>query len=769
MSQQGERHTGHGARSGQEDDWWGQLYDESKDDAGPAAAADSLDDRFASASGTVSGGGASDDGAQAGDSGSGSAEGTTAYAAGGPGGPGSVPGQRGAAAADVTSAHPDAAGGLGGEDVAPGERGADAARGGGEAARREAGSARGGGDSARREADQARREADGARGGGDLARGEADAAHRESDSVGGADLARGEADAAHRESDSARGADLARREADAARSGGDPARHGGDSARRGADQACREADAAHSEGDLARREADQAQAQAEAGSGRREADPARRPTRAPQRGVLPDWLTASVPPPPQRPTPEPPPPPPPPAPEPPRRPAPVPPEAPRPPVSEAPGRPAPEPPRTPHPPTAPTAPQRPAPEPARPPTLPPPRQAPTAPPAHDPPAYRAPAPWAAPSAGPLTFPPARKPEPEPEPEAAGGPAGASTAGGEPSREGSAGSPVGEGGASCGVPAYVGDGPPTYEAEPTGLPVADPDALGELVADTVLDGARYGTSTLRATSLRGDSARFRGEPRRDALLTARFGTGDDTLVLVAMATGARATPGAHRAAADACAWIGRAVGRSHARLAQDIRAARRGDLKSGLHRLTDRSLGKLRARAAELGLEPEEYTASLRCLLLPADPECRTRVFFGVGAGGLFRLRGGEWQDIEPRVADLAGEPVVGFGSPPAESPDGDRLTMDLGITTPPSPYEPAPAPARDPFRFRASVARPGDTLLLCSGGLAEPLRGEPELARHLTRRWAEGGPPGLTAFLADIQVRAKGYADDRTAAAVWEA
>ncbi|WP_318783827.1 protein phosphatase 2C domain-containing protein [Streptomyces spectabilis] len=318
-------------------------------------------------------------------------------------------------------------------------------------------------------------------------------------------------------------------------------------------------------------------------------------------------------------------------------------------------------------------------------------------------------------------------------------------------------------------AYVGDGPPTYEAEPTGLPVADPDDLGNLVADTVLDGARYGSSTLRAVSVRGDSARYRAEPRRDALLTARFGSGDDALVLVAMATGARATAGAHRAAADACAWIGRAVGRSHARLAQDIRAARRGDLKSGLHRLTDRSLGKLRARAADLGLQPEEYTASLRCLLLPADPRCRTRVFFGVGSGGLFRLRGGEWQDIEPRVATTSGAAVVGFGSPPAETSEGDRLTMDLGITTPPSPYEPAPAPPRDPFRFRASVARPGDTLLLCTGGLAEPLRGEPELSRHLTRRWAEGGPPGLAAFLADTQVRVKGYADDRTAAAVWEA
>ncbi|MBD0838508.1 protein phosphatase 2C domain-containing protein [Streptomyces sp. TRM68416] len=319
--------------------------------------------------------------------------------------------------------------------------------------------------------------------------------------------------------------------------------------------------------------------------------------------------------------------------------------------------------------------------------------------------------------------------------------------------------------------YVGSGPPTYDAEPTALPPADPDDLDDLVADTVLDGARYGACTLRAVSLRGDSARYRGEPRRDSLLTARFGTGENALLLVAMATGARATPGAHRAAAEACHWIGRAVGRSHARLAADIRAARRGDLKSGLHRLTDRSLGKLRASAAEQGVEPEEYAATLRCLLLPADPDCRTRVFFGVGAGGLFRLRDGEWQDIEPRVADVVGEAVMGFGSLPAETPDGDRLTMDLGIPTPPSPYEPAPPPEppREPFRFRASVARPGDTLLMCTGGLAEPLRGEAELARHLIGRWSGPTPPGLAAFLADAQVRVKGYADDRTAAAVWEA
>ncbi|MEW1685265.1 protein phosphatase 2C domain-containing protein [Streptomyces sp. NPDC093594] len=318
-------------------------------------------------------------------------------------------------------------------------------------------------------------------------------------------------------------------------------------------------------------------------------------------------------------------------------------------------------------------------------------------------------------------------------------------------------------------AYVGSRPPTYDPEPTALPAADPDALDALVPDTVLDGARYGACTLRAASVRGDSARYRGEPRRDALLTARFGTGERALVLVALATGVRTAPGAHRAAADACRWIGAAVGRSHERLADDIRAARRGDLKSGLHRLTDRSLGRLRADAAEQGLAPDDYAATLRCLLLSADPECRTRVFFGVGPGGLFRLRDGEWQDIEPEVAEIKGDPVLGFGSPPHETPDGDRLTMDLNIPTPPSPYEPAPVPPREPFRFRTSVARPGDVLLMCGTGFAEPLRGEPGLRDHLADRWSDPEPPGLTAYLADTQVRVKGYADDRTAVAVWEA
>jgi hypothetical protein len=284
------------------------------------------------------------------------------------------------------------------------------------------------------------------------------------------------------------------------------------------------------------------------------------------------------------------------------------------------------------------------------------------------------------------------------------------------------------GEDIGEVGVVGDGAPTYAAEPTAWPEADPDALDALVPDTVLDGAAYGTMTLRTVALRGDSARYRGQPRRDALLTARFGTGDDALLLVAMASGARGSDDAHRAAQDAVRWIAGAVGRSRARLADDLRAARRGSLKSGLHRLTDRCYGRLRARGQDLGLDDGAYTASVRCLLLPADPQCRIRLFFGVGDGGLFRIRDGAWQDLDV----------------PPEDPAA-------------------------PFRFRASVAQPGDALLMCSAGLAEPLRGEPQLAAHLAERWGGGRVPGLAAYLADTQTRVKGYADDRTAVTVWDA
>lgn len=401
-------------------------------------------------------------------------------------------------------------------------------------------------------------------------------------------------------------------------------------------------------------------------------------------------------------------------------------------------------------------------------------------------------------------PPAPPPPPaKPEPPAVPEPPGEKVRGRAPragsgrfGKKGSRQAPVAE---------FVADRPSAYAPEPVALPSGDPADLGDVVADTELEGAQYGTLTLRAASVRGELARFRGEPRRDALLATRFGDGRQTLILIAVANGVPGSAYGHLAARDACRWIAGAVGRSSARLADDLRTDRHDALKSGLQRLTDRGYGKLRERAAERGVDPRDYTASLRCLLLPSDPVCRTRVFFGAGDGGLFRLRDGVWDDLEPPRSG----PVAGYGAGsaapgiPAQrglgdgpEPTGSDPDQTPSLSPPLSPSlsrSPSPpdglwgsgpkesgarrgggdassassAPS-SPFRFRAAAARPGDMLLLCSTGLAEPLRAAPDFAARLAGRWAETEPPGLAAFLADAQLRLAGHAKDRTAAAVWD-
>ncbi|MFG2820598.1 hypothetical protein ACGFX4_14360 [Kitasatospora sp. NPDC048365] len=297
--------------------------------------------------------------------------------------------------------------------------------------------------------------------------------------------------------------------------------------------------------------------------------------------------------------------------------------------------------------------------------------------------------------------------------------------------------------------HVGERPPTYAPEPTALPAADPDVLAAVVPDTVVDGAQYGGTVLRAASVRGDSARFRGEPRRDALLTVRFGSGEDGLLLCVLASPAReadAQWGAG-AAAEAARQLAGAVGRSRAELAADLRTGARDRLRYGLQRLAVQAALPLR-RGDALDDRPEEQPdvpggehGSLHCVLVSLDPAASHRAAFGTGPGGLYLLRSGHWIDA--------------YGARLLHHPDGEPVLAAQAV------------PGPRPFRFRLVPATPGDILLLCTPGLAVPIADEPAVAHFLSSHWAHPHPPGTVDFLRQVQVRAKGYADDRTAVALW--
>ncbi len=286
--------------------------------------------------------------------------------------------------------------------------------------------------------------------------------------------------------------------------------------------------------------------------------------------------------------------------------------------------------------------------------------------------------------------------------------------------------------------HIGERPPIYDPEPTALPAGDPELLSALVPDTVLDGARYGTMTLRAVSVRGDSARYRGDARGDRLLTVRFGEGSDALLLVALASPALGDDPA--AAEDACRQLAAAVGRSRAELLGDLRMGAQEGLRYGLQRLMARATVRL-CRIQPSGAGPG---GALHALIAPLDPTSRLRAGFGVGPGGLLLLGDDAWYDA------YAGRRLAQAERSEGESAAGRGRRDD------------------DRFRFRVVVPEPGDVLLLCSDGLAQPLREEPAVSDFLADHWSHPHPPGMVDFLRHVQVRAKGYAADRTAAAIWE-
>ncbi|OIV36680.1 hypothetical protein BIV57_15040 [Mangrovactinospora gilvigrisea] len=313
-------------------------------------------------------------------------------------------------------------------------------------------------------------------------------------------------------------------------------------------------------------------------------------------------------------------------------------------------------------------------------------------------------------------------------------------------------PSGRGGAFA--PEVIGAVPPPGPAEPGPLPRYS-DALPHLaVPDAELDGAEHDGLLVRAVSLRGDAARAAARPRKDAVRLARIGDGEDALLVMAVADGLGTAGYSHVGAHYACSTVVEAVAGFHEELLALLRAVSAdgaeggnggggavapGELPDDVRRLvnyaqeicrrTDVLLAKL-AQQAELPVE--ECATALRCVVAPVDREAEARLLFTVGGGAFVRLRDGEWLPIE--LGDSAGGSVALPG-------------------------------AWDQARVRVEPSRSGDVLIACTDGVAELLP-VPGVAERLATQWAR--VPGLAEFLHQVQVRVRGYDDDRSVIALWE-
>ncbi|AXK36643.1 hypothetical protein DVA86_32825 [Streptomyces armeniacus] len=296
----------------------------------------------------------------------------------------------------------------------------------------------------------------------------------------------------------------------------------------------------------------------------------------------------------------------------------------------------------------------------------------------------------------------------------------------------------------GAPRHVGARPPRYAPTPLGLPAPrDGDAHAAILPDTVLDGARYGPLTVRAVSVRGDSHRHLGECRQDALALTRLGSAESGLLLLAVADGVGGASRSHSGSNGIVHGLAQLLDR----MAEPLLEAIAGGDADTFQNLADEAVADAADMLrANMKAPAQEYSTTLRALLVPLDPAVQTRGFLSVGDGGLFRITTGGWQLLDGATdPDGEGRGVINT-STPALPDNYDRVATSL-----------------------LAPSTPGDVLVLCTDGFSGPLEGERELRALLADDWGGGADvPHLSDFLWQVQTRAKTYDDDRTVICLWE-
>ncbi|MFD0150241.1 protein phosphatase 2C domain-containing protein [Streptomyces sp. NPDC055721] len=298
--------------------------------------------------------------------------------------------------------------------------------------------------------------------------------------------------------------------------------------------------------------------------------------------------------------------------------------------------------------------------------------------------------------------------------------------------------------TLGAPAHSGRRPPTYPPVPRGRPRVSEGRAAAVMPDIVLDGASYGPLTVRAASVRGDSHRYLGEPRQDALTVAHLGTPETgELLMLAVADGVGSERLSHIGSYQACQIAAWTLDGWAGEVYDALVAGRPDRFAEVADHTVERVATRLRHTATKSDGDPSSYSTTLRILLVPVDPDIRTRGLITVGDGGTALLRDGVWDLAPGETVEETGDGVI----------DTRTAALPLSRTA----------------EARLLTTLPGDVLVLSTDGLSTPLAGDPEMRGFLGAAWGGASVPEPADFLWQFQYRVKSYDDDRTAAVLWEA
>lgn len=263
-------------------------------------------------------------------------------------------------------------------------------------------------------------------------------------------------------------------------------------------------------------------------------------------------------------------------------------------------------------------------------------------------------------------------------------------------------------------------PSRFKIEPGELPSLDVSC-----PDTILDAASAPGLVIRAASLRGDSHRYEGRPRQDAMGLWRT---SGRVVLACVADGLGSATLSHLGAATACD-----AARDHLRVRPDEEAQETAE------RYFSRIAEAIEEKAAERGVDAADLGTTFLAAVIKVglDGSPHHAWLMRVGDCEAMLLHKGLWA------------PLFDSG---LEAPVTTSVTQAL------------PGDAAH-VAIRNVKLEPGDMLLLCTDGLSKPMRGE-GVSAQLAEWWGKE-PPSMTDFFWQFSFRARTHDDDRTAVCVW--